>query len=197
MVIDNGSVDQTVDLVTRMRSRCVAVRVIGCAHPGKGAAVRRGILSSRARFMGYMDADLATPIETLDLVLPLLEAGYQAVVGSRRVGGAALAERQPIQRLVGGMLFRAVARRVLPGIADTQCGFKFFCGALARSVAGDMLIDGFAFDVELLQKITRLGLPIKEIPVVWSDGQGSTMRALRDGARATADVIRLARRKAA
>src|ERR1700733_9036644 len=72
VVIDNGSVDQTSDLVARTRSDRVSVQLTGCAQPGKGAAVRRGLLTSSARFVGYMDADLATPVETLDTVLPLL-----------------------------------------------------------------------------------------------------------------------------
>ena len=67
VVVDNGSVDQTSDLVARQWSDRVSVRLVGCAQPGKGAAVRRGFLTSRACFIGYMDADLATPIETLDM----------------------------------------------------------------------------------------------------------------------------------
>ena len=192
VVIDNGSVDQTSDLVARTWSDRVPVHLTGCAQPGKGAAVRRGLLTSRARFVGYMDADLATPIETLDTVVPLL-GDWQAVVGSRWIGGAVLARRQPVHRAVGGMAFRAMARRVLPGLADTQCGFKFFAGDLARTVASRLRIDGFAFDVELLHAITDMGVPVKEIPVVWSDAEGSTLRALRDGGRTTADLLRLAR----
>jgi glycosyltransferase involved in cell wall biosynthesis len=196
VVIDNGSVDQTADLVSRTWSDRVPVRLTGCAQPGKGAAVRRGFLTSRARFVGYMDADLATPIETLDVVVPLLDR-FQAVVGSRRIGGAALAKRQPVHRSVGGMVFRAMVHRVLPGFADTQCGFKFLAGDLARTVARQLQIDGFAFDVELLWAITEMGVPVKEIPVVWSDGEGSTLHALRDGARSVADLHRLARRRLA
>ena len=196
VVIDNGSVDQTSDLVARTRSGRVPIYLTGCAQPGKGAAVRRGFLTSCARFVGYMDADLATPIETLDIVVPLL-ADFCAVVGSRRTSGATLAKRQPAHRAVSGMVFRAVANRVLPGFADTQCGFKFFAGDLARTVARQLRIDGFAFDVELLRAITDMGVPVKEIPVVWSDKEGSTLHALRDGARACADLLRLARRRTA
>src|SRR5208282_4303609 len=124
VVVDNGSVDQTSDLVARTWSDRVPVRLVGCAQPGKGAAVRRGFLTSRACFIGYMDADLATPIETLDVVLPLLDE-FPVVIGSRRISGAAFAKRQPAHRAVSGMVFRAMARRVLPGFTDTQCGFKF------------------------------------------------------------------------
>ena len=198
VVIDNGSVDRTVDLVTRLRSHPgrVAVSVIGCAEPGKGAAVRRGILTSRARYLGYMDADLATPIESLEVAVPLLESGYQAVVGSRRIGGATYAEQQPRRRLLGGMVFRTVAHRLLPGIVDTQCGFKFFDGGLARSVARSLRVEGFAFDVELLRAIAAMGVQIKEIPVIWSDEEGSSLRGLHDGAQAVRDLLRLAGHRA-
>jgi glycosyltransferase involved in cell wall biosynthesis len=194
VVVDNGSIDQTVDLVRRTRSPRVPVTVIGCAQSGKGAAVRRGMRTSGARFVGYMDADLATPIETLDVVMPLLEQGSQAVVGSRHVDGAVFAERQPVLRLASGMAFRAIANRVLRGIADSQCGFKFFAGDLARVVSRHLSIDGFAFDVELLWTLIERGIPVTEIPVVWSDRKGSTLRLKADGARAIMDVLRLARR---
>jgi dolichyl-phosphate beta-glucosyltransferase len=196
VVIDNGSVDQTADLAARTWSDQVPVQLTGCAQPGKGAAVRRGFLTSRARFVGYMDADLATPIETLDVVVPLL-GDCQAVVGSRRIGGASFAKRQPFHRAVGGMAYRAMVQRVLPGFADTQCGFKFFTGDLARTVARQLRIDGFAFDVELLRAIIEMGVPVTEVPVVWSDEEGSTLRPLRDGARTVADLHRLARRRLA
>ena len=103
--------------------------------------MRRGFLTSRARFVGYMDADLATPIETLDVVMPLLRE-FPAVVGSRWVCGAVFAKRRPVHRSVGGIVFRAIARRVLPGIADTQCGFKFFDGDLARAIPADCASTG-------------------------------------------------------
>jgi dolichyl-phosphate beta-glucosyltransferase len=191
VVIDNGSVDQTSDLVARTRSERVPVHLTGCAQRGKGAAVRRGILTSRAEYVGYMDADLATPIETLDTVVPLL-ADFRAVIASRHVSGATFAKRQPAHRALSGMVFRAIATRVLPGIADTQCGFKFFDGDLARTIARKMRITGFAFDIELLRKITEMGVGVKEVPVVWSDKEGSTLHAFRDGPQVLADLRRLA-----
>lgn len=190
VVIDNGSLDQTSDLVSRSWSDRVPVRLHGCARPGKGAAVRRGFLTSRARFVGFMDADLATPIETLDMVMPLLNES-QVVIGSRHMNGASIAKRQPVHRTASGMFFRAMVQLVVPRLTDTQCGFKFFPGDVARSIAHHMRIDGFAFDVELLRAIVKLGVPIKEVPVVWSDDEDSTFRSFHDGARAIADVLEL------
>ena len=197
VVIDNGSVDQTSDLTSRaMGSEHVPVHLTGCARPGKGAAVRRGILTSRAQYIGYMDADLATPIEMLDVVMPML-GDNQAIIGSRHMSGASLAKRQPAHRAVGGMIFHAMARRVLSDLTDTQCGFKFFAGDLARTAARQLTIDGFAFDVEMLRAIDEMGVGIKEIPVTWTDARGSTLNSLRDGSRAAVDLYRLSRRKAA
>jgi len=193
-VIDNGSVDRTANLVKRLGAGRVPIHLIGCAERGKGAAVRRGVLTYNGKYVGYMDADLATPIETLDFIVPLLKGGYDAVIGSRHVGGATLAEPQPGSRILGGAVFRFLAQRVLPGIEDSQCGCKFFTAQTARTAIRDLRVTGFAFDVELLRAVLALDVNIVEIPVVWSDKEGSTLNGLRDGVRAAADVFRLARR---
>jgi glycosyltransferase involved in cell wall biosynthesis len=193
-VIDNGSADRTVNLVKRLGTGRVPIHLVGCAERGKGAAVRRGVLTSSARYVGYMDADLATPIETLDFIVPLLEGGYDAVIGSRHVGGATLAEPQPGSRILGGAVFRFLAQRILPGIEDSQCGCKFFTAETARTAIRDLRVTGFAFDVELLRAVLALDVNVVEIPVVWSDQEGSTLNGLRDGVKAAADVFRLSRR---
>jgi dolichyl-phosphate beta-glucosyltransferase len=196
VVVDNGSFDHTADIATAQWSGRVPVYVTGCVRPGKGAAVRHGLLGSQADFVGYMDADLATPIETLDVVLPLLEH-YQAVVGSRYIRGATLVKRQPLLRSAGGMVYHGLAHRVLPEIADTQCGFKFFSGEFARRIAPQLTVDGFAFDVEMLQAVHRLGGLIKEVPVAWTDSRGSSLNPFRDGAQATMELYRLLHRRRA
>ena len=193
-VIDNGSADRTVNLVKRLGTGRVPIHLVGCAERGKGAAVRRGVLTSSARYVGYMDADLATPIETLDFIVPLLKGGYDAVIGSRHIGGATLAEPQAGSRVLGGAVFRFLAQRILPGIEDSQCGCKFFTAQTARAAIRDLRVTGSAFDVELLRAVIALDVNIVEIPVVWSDQEGSTLNGLRDGVKAIADVFRLARR---
>ena len=194
VIVDNGSVDRTPDIVAEVASESrVAIHVTNCARRGKGAAIRHGILTSRARWVGFCDADLATPIETLDRVWPLLERGVEVVIGSRRCNGAQVVRDQPHARQLGGAMFRAVADRLLPGVSDTQCGFKFFHGRAARELVQRCTVDGFAFDLELLVQARAVGLAIVEVPVAWYDRNGSTLRPVRDGVRALADALRLSR----
>jgi hypothetical protein len=163
----------------------------GCSERGKGAAVRRGLITSSAHYTGFIDADNATPIEVLDQALPLLRLGYGAVIASRRAPGACYAVEQSALRRCGGWAFRAAAHLTLPDIMDTQCGFKFFDGPLIREIARDCHVNGFAFDVELLTRVLRAGRKATELPVTWSDVPGSTFSALHDGLRSMADLLRI------
>jgi glycosyltransferase involved in cell wall biosynthesis len=189
VVVDNGSVDTTADIAAVGRLGPVPVHLIGCSRPGKGAAIQRGVLTSEARFVGFVDADLATPMETLDRVVPLLEGGTSVVVGSRRCAGASYeVEQTPVRRL-GSWVFHQLAQMVVPGVDDTQCGFKFFRGPAAKKIFDSCTVNGFAFDVELLALARRLGYDVVEVPVAWSDRDGSTFSALRDGPRAMSDIL--------
>jgi len=193
VVVDNGSTDATADLVRAEMGGPVPVHVVGCALPGKGAAVRRGFMSGRSDMVGFMDADLSTPVETLDRVVPLLRRGATSVIASRSVDDASRAVPQGLVRRVGGDLFRATAKTVLPGVADSQCGFKFFDGPTVRSMLGHCEIDGFSFDLELLGRLQRAGHEIVELPVVWTDSAGSTFRPLKHGMRSFSDTLRIHR----
>jgi glycosyltransferase involved in cell wall biosynthesis len=195
VVVDNGSVDHTADVVAELgATHRLPIHLINCSRRGKGAAVRQGIMTSRALHVGFCDADLATPVETLDGVWPALERGASVVIASRYCEGAARLCPQPLGRQLGGAVFRALAGRLLPGVADTQCGFKFFEGTVARQLLSYCTIDGFAFDLELLLKARAAGLSVHEVPVAWSDRTGSAFHPLRDGVRSMADALSLARR---
>ncbi len=193
VVVDNGSVDHTVDLARHASSPTVPVHVLGCSARGKGAAVRRGIETSQARFVGFTDADLATPIETLDAAMSLLQQGHPAVVASRRAPFAGYAGTQSATRRAGGAFFRLCFRAVVAEVADTQCGFKFFAGDLARRLSAECTVDGFIFDVELLARVQDAQCEVREIPVIWTDGPGSTFRVVRDGIGSLVEVSRLMR----
>jgi dolichyl-phosphate beta-glucosyltransferase len=191
VVVDNNSVDRTVEIVEQARNSIVKVHMIGCSDRGKGAAVRRGILTSTARYIGFIDADNATPIVALDDAMELLKEGYDAVIASRRVSGGRYVVGQPVLRRSGGWAFRQLAHLSLPAVADTQCGFKFFAGPLVREIARTCRINGFAFDVEVLARIARTGHTCTELPVAWSDVPGSTFSGWRDGLRSFTDLLRI------
>ena len=195
VVVDNGSVDETSAVVARIAraSDAVDIRLMGCAQPGKGAAVRRGLLSSRAHFAGFLDADLATPISTLTDAMTYLEAGASAVIASRHVPGSTFVQPQHLGRRVGGTAFRLMTRRMVQGIADTQCGFKFFETGAAKRALVECRTMGFAFDVELLQRIQHAGGRILELPVAWTDGPASTFRPIRDGIASFGAVLHMQR----
>ncbi|WP_084298314.1 glycosyltransferase [Actinoplanes friuliensis] len=192
-VIDNGSSDRTAECVDRAAAAGVPVTVTGCSRRGKGAAVARGMLTSRARWVGFCDADLATPAEAIDDALHHLRAGSEVVIGSRRCEGAELQLRQPLVRRVGGAGFRMLARRYSGPVADTQCGFKFFAAPAARAVFSQVRLSGFAFDLEVVARSRALGLAVTEIPVAWRDQEGSTFRLVSDGRKVAGELWRLHR----
>jgi glycosyltransferase involved in cell wall biosynthesis len=192
LVVDNGSTDRTADIV-RAWSGPVPVRLLSCARPGKGAAVRAGLLATDAPYVGYCDADMATDLSALGGALRLLTEGRPVVVGSRRHPVSTVeAHTHPLRRL-GAIAFNRMCRDLAGGIADTQCGFKFFAGPLVRAAAAELRTSGFAFDVELLMRCRRLGAAVSEIPVIWRDVPGSTFSVARHTASCLRDLVRIRR----
>ncbi|MCO6005978.1 glycosyltransferase [Actinoallomurus purpureus] len=190
IVVDNASADATARIAARW-SGPVPVRLLRCATPGKGAAVRAGLLATTAPYVGFCDADMATDLAALDDALELIRAGHHVVVGSRRHPGSVVeVYGHPLRRL-GALTFNRLVRDLTGGVTDTQCGFKFFTGPLARSAAADLRTPGFAFDVELLLHCRRRGAAAVEIPVVWHDVPGSTFSVRRHAAGCLRDLVRI------
>lgn len=195
VVVDNGSVDGTAAAVDAAGDRAgVALTVISCAARGKGAAVRAGVAHAPGEYVGFCDADLAVPAEELEWATDLLRSGWDIVIGSRRCAGARYEKEQSIVRRLGSAAYRAASSRLRGGVADTQCGFKFFRSDIARQVFDGAEIDGFSFDLEILARAQRLdGVRLIEMPVAWSDQEGSSFRAVSDGIRSFTDLRRARR----
>ncbi|MFG2085776.1 MULTISPECIES: glycosyltransferase [unclassified Spirillospora] len=190
IVVDNASTDGTADIV-RSWDGPVPVRLVHCERRGKGAAVRAGLLATRAPYVGFVDADMATDLDALDEAIVLLREGRPVVVGSRRHGRSVVeGYAVPVRRL-GAITFNRIVRDLVGGIADTQCGFKFFDGPLARAAAEDLRTAGFSFDVELLAHCVRRGASVTDIPVVWSDRPGSTFSVRRHSLQCLFDLARI------
>jgi dolichyl-phosphate beta-glucosyltransferase len=188
LVVDSASTDLTRDIVRDWPAGPVPVRLLRCHRAGKGLAVRAGLLATQAPFVGFCDADMATDLSALDVAVSLLAAGNPMVIGSRTLDASDAEDRHSGIRRAGAGAFRALARRVVPDVTDTQCGFKFFSGPLARAAARSLRTAGFAFDVELIARCLTMGATLTEIPVRWRDVPGSTFSVARHSAATFRDV---------
>lgn len=193
VVVDDGSTDRTGEVARRAGPE---VRVIpNPGNRGKGYSVRNGMLKARGEWRLMSDADLSTPIEELDVLRTALGAGAQIAIASRAVSGANLEKRQSLMRESSGRFFNLLVRWLhLPGIKDTQCGFKLFSAAAAEAAFGNSTLDGFAFDVEALVLARRAGFQIREVAVTWRNDEQSRVSFGR-GLAAFVDLFRLTLRR--
>lgn len=188
LVVDNGCVDATAEVVASARAADLPVEIISCRTRGKGAAVRAGVQSSTAPYVGYCDADLSTPPSAIQSGVDLLRSGFEVVIGSRRCTGAGYTVPQGAMRRLGSFAFRTMASNLSGPITDTQCGFKLFHSAVAKDIFSTSHLTGFAFDVEVLAQARRRGLRMIELPIQWSDSPDSSFRPLVDGVRSFRDL---------
>ena len=189
IVVDDGSNDGTSDAVPA-ESRVQLVRLP--RNRGKGAAVRAGMQVARGSVRIYTDADL--PYGTGPLIPAMRfisERGFHAVVGDRTLPGSRYQHEGLLRRSVSEVASFTFRTLVTGGIYDTQCGFKAFRGDVADELFRIARIDGFASDVELIYLLLKHRLDIKRIPVRLRYNAGSSVRVIRDSARAGADVLRM------
>jgi dolichyl-phosphate beta-glucosyltransferase len=175
IVVDDGSTDDTVALVTALAGELPGLRVLGSpANRGKGHAVRRGMLAATGRIRVFSDADGSTPIDELAPLLQALAAGADVAIGSRYLPASRVTRPQPWCRRVWSRLVnRVVQRLLLPGVMDTHCGFKAFTAAAAAHIFAACTVDGWSFDLEVLARARAQGLSIREVPVRWENDERS------------------------
>lgn len=178
IVVDDGSTDGTLDIAADAEAADPRVQLVHSdRNLGKGHALRLGVLASRGDRVLITDADLATPIEELECLDKALADGHAAAIGSRARPGATIESHQHRLRELlgrsGNFLIRSVA---VPGVRDTQCGFKLFDGDRAREAFAASRLRGWGIDVEILQYFRRSGWPVAEVPVRWAHQEGSKVR---------------------
>jgi dolichyl-phosphate beta-glucosyltransferase len=193
IVVDDGSTDDTAALVQRRVLTWPALRLISTPHRGKGHAVRVGLLAAQGAYICFCDADLSMPNTELSKFLPPLRPDVAVAIASREARGAHR-YGEPVHRHVFGRVFNLLVRTLaLPGIQDSQCGFKSFRGEVARQLAAAQTLDGWGFDVELLYLARRWGYGVVEVPVEWHYAPSSRVSPLRDSWRMARDVLAVRR----
>jgi glycosyltransferase involved in cell wall biosynthesis len=202
LVVDDGSDDATIELVQRFAAENPSFRLLQEPHRGKADAVRAGILAAAGRYHMFMDMDLATSVEHISEFVRELQRGADVVIASRAKKGAVTVGAPASRFLLGKGFNFLVHAFLLPGIQDTQCGFKAFRAEAARGLFNSLLVFDdttgttkgprvTAFDVELLVLAARWGYSIHEMPVRWQYYKTRRVSPLKDAYRMFSEVLRV------
>jgi dolichyl-phosphate beta-glucosyltransferase len=193
ILVDDGSGDGTRKIMEEAAARNPAVRLEALPqNRGKGRALAEGVAGARGAEILVTDADLSTPIEELDKLTAELRKGAGVAIASRALKGSRVEVSQPIYRVLMGKAFNLLVQAVLlPGIWDTQCGFKLFRADVAHDAFARLTTDGFGYDPEVLYLAKRRGVRIAEIPVVWRNSAPTKVSPIRSSLDMFRHVLRI------
>jgi glycosyltransferase involved in cell wall biosynthesis len=191
VIVENGSQDRTLQVAQEYASRYPQLRVMSEPSRGKGGAVRAGMLAALGKYRFMCDADLSMPIAEINRFLPPVLSDFDIAIASREAPGA-VRYNEPIYRHLVGRIFNLMIRVLaLPGLNDTQCGFKCFRGELVEDVFRRQTISGWSFDIEVLFIARQRGYHIVEMPIPWYYTQDSKVQVLRDSLKMGLDLIKI------
>jgi dolichyl-phosphate beta-glucosyltransferase len=193
ILVDDGSTDGTRQVMDAAAERNKNVRLEALAiNRGKGGALAAGVAIAGGDEVLVTDADLSTPIEELEKLEAALKAGAGVAIASRAVSGSKVEIPQPIYRVLMGKVFNLIVQFVLlPGIWDTQCGFKLFRADIAKPAFAALTTDGFGYDPEVLYLAKRRGVKIVEVPVVWRNSAPTKVMPIRSSLDMFKHVVRV------
>ncbi|MBN2677413.1 MAG: glycosyltransferase [Anaerolineaceae bacterium] len=191
IIVENASTDTTYELAMEMRKTIRNLQVLREPVKGKGQAVKRGMLAARGEYRLICDADLAMPVTQIHKFIPPALTDFDVAIASREAKGAQR-YNEPLYRHLIGRVFNYLVRiLVLPGLQDTQCGFKCFRAGVVEQIFKRQSMSGWAFDVELLAIAQELGYSIREIPIEWYYGPHSRVRLIVDAPKMFNDLIKI------
>lgn len=178
LIVSDGSTDKTADTARTFADKIKNLRILdNKENHGKGYVTRQGMLEAKGQVRVFMDADNSTTLDQINSFLPYFKQGYDVVIGDRDLKGSKLKVHQPFYKeLLGDMGNLMIQLLAVPGIEDTQCGFKAFSGKATEDIFKRMLIDKWGFDIEALAVANKLGYKIKPLPVVWINDPNSKVK---------------------
>lgn len=191
LVIENGSTDRTVEIARSFAESHPQFCVIQSTQRGKGRAVKTGMLHARGAFRFMCDADLSMPIDEVNHFLPPVLDKFDIAIASREAKGA-VRYHEPAYRHIGGRVINTMIRwSLLPGLQDTQCGFKCFSAAVAEDVFRHQTMTGWSFDIELLYIARQRGYRIVEVPIHWYFNPETKLNAISDSFKMMRDILQI------
>ncbi len=174
LIVNDGSRDDTAKVITALIEDMPKARLIDYfPNRGKGFAVRRGLNEARSKWILFMDADHSTSISELCKLPHLAKLGGDIFVSSRYLQGSNIKARQPFMRIIVSRIANLVIRILVPGIRDTQNGFKIIKARSWKKIAPLVTLSRWAFDVEILYLIKKFKYHYLEFPVEWSNSNDS------------------------
>jgi glycosyltransferase involved in cell wall biosynthesis len=189
LIVENGSSDRSLEIASAFCDSHPAFSVYHEEARGKGLAVRSGMLKARGEYRIFCDVDFSMPVEEISRFLPPHQQNIDIVIGSREAPGAVRYDEPAYRHFIGRIFNSMVRIVVLPGIQDSQCGFKLFSARCAEDVFNKQTLDGMSFDVEVLFIARRAGYSIAEIPVPWYFNPDSRVRLVDDSMRMAVDLL--------
>jgi dolichyl-phosphate beta-glucosyltransferase len=190
IVVENGSTDNTFKVAQQFAKQHEALHVIQ-SEKGKGAAVQRGMLVAKGDYRFMCDADLSMPVEEIVKFIPPTLQNFDIAIASREAKGAVRYNEPSYRHLGGRGINFLIQTLILPGLNDTQCGFKCFRAEVAEDVFNRQTLMSWSFDIELLYIARRHGYRIVEIPIHWHHFSDSKVSAVPDAVRMIRDIFRI------
>jgi dolichyl-phosphate beta-glucosyltransferase len=193
ILVDDGSADGTRQIMDKAAERNRFVKVEANPHnQGKGRAIATGVAAARGAEILITDADLSTPIEELEKLQAALDNGAGVAIGSRSIKGSRVEISQPIYRQLMGKTFNLIVQALLlPGIWDTQCGFKLFRADVAHAAFAGLTSERFGYDPEVLYRVKKQGAKIAEVPVVWRNSAPTKVSPISSSLDMLKDVFKV------
>jgi glycosyltransferase involved in cell wall biosynthesis len=189
VIVENGSQDRTLEIANQFAEQHPNLRVISTMERGKGLAVRRGMLEAEGEYRFICDVDLSMPIEEVNLFIPPILPEIEIAIASREAPGAVRIDEPEYRHIIGRIFNTMVKIIALPGLQDTQCGFKCFRKDVAEAIFKKQTLMGWSFDVELLYIAREMGYKIIEVPIHWYFDPGSRVKLFRDSFQMALDLF--------